>query len=81
MKKKQEKIKGQLPERKAEHSRDEVNHHILNIITPPGIDFDNIYTNLGENVGKIYALTNTQQKELIMDGYQNCAIWKAPRPV
>lgn len=36
---------------------EEVNHHLLNIITPPGIDYDNIYANLGENVGKIYALT------------------------
>ena len=29
----------------------EVNDNILNIISPPGIDFDKMQTSLGENVG------------------------------
>lgn len=37
--------------------REDVNQHLLNIITPPGIDYDNTYACVGENVGKIYALT------------------------
>lgn len=35
----------------------QVNQHILNIITPGGIDFDNNHANIGDNVGKIYAIT------------------------
>lgn len=35
----------------------EVNENILNIITPTGIDFNNTYTNLGENTGKIYCIS------------------------
>lgn len=36
---------------------DGINHHILNIITPSGIDFTDIYANVGDNVGKIYAVS------------------------
>ena len=35
----------------------DVNENILNIISPSGIDFDQLHTSLGENVGKIYAIT------------------------
>lgn len=34
-----------------------VNENILNIIQPAGIDFDNLHTSLGENVGKIYCIS------------------------
>ena len=36
---------------------DEINHHILNVITPSGIDFSDTYANVGDNVGKIYAVS------------------------
>lgn len=35
----------------------DVNQHILNIITPSGIDYDNNHANIGENVGKIYTIS------------------------
>ena len=35
----------------------EINEHILNIITPCGIDYDNTHANIGENVGKIYCIS------------------------
>lgn len=35
---------------------DAANGHILNFITPAGVDFDNTFCNVGENVGKIYAV-------------------------
>lgn len=35
----------------------EVNDNILNIISPPGIDFDKMQTSLGENVGRIYIIS------------------------
>lgn len=35
---------------------DMANGHILNFITPAGVDFDNTFCNVGENVGKIYAV-------------------------
>lgn len=35
----------------------DVNQHILNIITPSGIDFDSNHANIGDNVGKIYAVS------------------------
>lgn len=34
-----------------------INENILNIITPTGIDYDNTYANIGENVGKIYCIS------------------------
>lgn len=34
-----------------------VNENIINIISPSGIDFDDLSTSLGENVGKLYAIT------------------------
>lgn len=37
--------------------KDEVNQHILNIITPTGIDYDTTHANIGDNLGKIYAIT------------------------
>lgn len=37
--------------------RNNVNTHILNIITPSGIDYDKNFANVGENIGKIYAVT------------------------
>lgn len=40
-----------------QHTGSDVNQHILNIITPSGIDFDNNHANIGDNVGKIYAIT------------------------
>lgn len=36
---------------------DGVNQHILNIITTTGFDYDDVYANLGENVGKIYYIS------------------------
>ena len=44
-----------MAKKKTEH-REEANQHILNIITPAGIDYKN-FANVGENVGKIFALT------------------------
>jgi len=35
----------------------DLNEHILNIITPSGIDYDNTRANIGENVGKIYCIS------------------------
>lgn len=35
----------------------EVNQHILNIITPSGIDFTDTEANIGENYGKIYCVS------------------------
>lgn len=35
----------------------DLNEHILNIITPSGIDYDNTHANIGENVGKIYCIS------------------------
>lgn len=35
----------------------DVNQHILNIITPAGIDFDKNFTNIGENTGKIFTIS------------------------
>ena len=48
----------------------EVNENILNIISPCGIDFDAMYTSLGENVGKVYAVTRYP--------YENEYGWLAP---
>ena len=45
-----------MAKKKTEH-REEANQHILNIITPAGIDYDKNFANVGENVGKIFALT------------------------
>lgn len=45
-----------MTKKKTEH-REEANQHILNIITPAGIDYDKNFANVGENVGKIFALT------------------------
>lgn len=45
-----------MAKKKIEH-REEANQHILNIITPAGIDYDKNFANVGENVGKIFALT------------------------
>lgn len=45
-----------MAKKKTEH-REEANQHILNIITPAGIDYDKNFANIGENVGKIFALT------------------------
>ncbi len=36
---------------------EQVNQHILNIITPAGIDFDSNHANIGDQVGKVYAVT------------------------
>lgn len=48
----------------------DVNENILNIISPSGIDFDALHTSLGENVGKIYAITRYP--------YENEYGWLAP---
>ena len=45
-----------MAKKKTDH-REEANQHILNIITPAGIDYDKNFANVGENVGKIFALT------------------------
>lgn len=47
--------KGREKEKKA--MVDNVNHNLLNIITPPGIDFSNTNSNVGENVGRIYCIS------------------------
>jgi hypothetical protein len=36
---------------------DDVNHHILNVITPSGIDYTDTYANIGENVGRYYVIS------------------------
>lgn len=35
----------------------EKNENILNVIAPGGIDYDKMHTSLGENTGKVYAIT------------------------
>lgn len=35
---------------------EDVNVNILNIITPPGIDFSDTFSNVGENIGRIYCI-------------------------
>lgn len=35
----------------------DLNEHILNIITPSGIDYDSTHANIGEKVGKIYCIS------------------------
>lgn len=40
----------------------QANQHILNIITPSGVDFDNTHVNIGENVGKIYTISKYPAK-------------------
>ncbi len=57
-------------EEKAENSVYDVNENILNIISPAGVDFDNMHTSLGENVGKIYSITRYP--------YSNDYGWLAP---
>ena len=42
---------------KEEIKNDGVNHHILNIVTPPGLDFTDTTANIGENYGKIYCIS------------------------
>ncbi len=39
-----------------EASGQAANQQLLNIITPPGIDFNNNYASIGEGVGKIYCI-------------------------
>lgn len=36
---------------------EDVNRHILNMITPSGFSYDSRYCNLGENIGKIYFIS------------------------
>lgn len=48
----------------------EINENILNIISPAGVDYDTMHTSLGENVGKIYAVTRYP--------YSNDYGWLAP---
>lgn len=43
--------------KKEDIKKDGVNQHILNIVTPPGIDFTDTHTNIGENYGKIYCIS------------------------
>jgi len=38
-------------------SKDKINQHVLNVITPPGIDYTNTTASLGENIGKIYCIS------------------------
>lgn len=42
---------------KEENVQDGVNRHLLNIITPPGLDFTATNANVGENYGKIYCIS------------------------
>lgn len=42
---------------KEEKSVYEVNENLLNIISPSGVGFDSTHTELGENYGKIYAIS------------------------
>lgn len=42
---------------KATVVKQDVNEHILNIITPSGIDCDSNHANIGDNVGKIYTIS------------------------
>lgn len=43
--------------REKEITVETVNENLLNIITPPGVDFTATNTNLGENFGKIYCIS------------------------
>ena len=51
----------------------EVNDNILNIISPPGIDFDKMQTSLGENVGRIYPDIRIA---MTMDGWRSFVTWR-----
>lgn len=57
-------------EKKTQGSVYAINENIINIISPAGVDFDNIHTSLGENVGKIYSVTRYP--------YSNDYGWLAP---
>jgi Predicted ATPase len=50
-----------MKKRKAEVAEiqitNDVNQNILNIITPAGLDFDNISANISENIGKIFCIS------------------------
>lgn len=46
---------------KEEKRNERINENFLNIITPSGIDYSDIRTSLGENVGKIYAAVSYPQ--------------------
>lgn len=56
---------------KATVVKQDVNEHILNIITPSGIDCDSNHANIGDNVGKIFQ--NIPQRGWDTAGFRPCA--------
>lgn len=42
--------------------KDDVNQHILNIITPAGVDYDTTHANIGDGVGKIFTVSKFPSK-------------------
>lgn len=52
-----------LRKKEKEDSREikDINENFINIISPPGIDFTETHTSLGENIGKIYAIVSYPQ--------------------
>ena len=62
-----------------EKRTDKVNEILLNAITPSGIDFTENYANLGDNVGKIYAVTRYPENPEY--GWQHCVTWREQQPV
>lgn len=46
-----------------------VNKHLLNIITPSGIDYDNVSVSLGEQFGKIYCISKYPTTDEIPYGW------------
>ena len=45
-----------MKEKKGQETKQIANQHLLNIISPSGIDFDDNYASLGEGAGKIYCI-------------------------
>ena len=48
----------------AQRAGSSVNKHLLNIITPSGIDYDNVSVSLGEQFGKIYCISKYPTTEI-----------------
>lgn len=71
-----------------EKRTDKVNEILLNAITPSGIDFTENYANLGDNVGKIYAVTRYPENPEYgwlaalcdLEGTTTCIEWRNTDP-
>lgn len=53
----------------AQRAGSSVNKHLLNIITPSGIDYDNVSVSLGEQFGKIYCISKYPTTDEIPYGW------------